>query len=160
MDLAMGLAAGYLATKVMDRARYAPQQATPPAAPNDKEASARSLVQLVGVRVGMEPDTPELGLLGRVVHEGFGMGWGSLYGLLRRHSGMSPLGAGLCIGSAILLVIDGAVHPALGIASPLRIHPPAKHARRLAGRLIYGLTIAVVAEGLHRVRRPARVRDD
>ena len=63
-------------------------------------------------------------LAGTAVHYGLGMAWGPVYGLLRRHGRMQPLGAGVLTGASLSLIVDEGLSPALGFSAPNRDYPP------------------------------------
>jgi uncharacterized membrane protein YagU involved in acid resistance len=156
VDLAVGVAAGLVATRVTDRAQRALYRLTPPSEkarepdfPQGSSAmvAAQKTVELLDV----EPDEDGLKALKSAIHYGLGLGWGALYGLLRRYSQMTPIGAGTVTGASLSLIIDEALSPALGITAPSRCYPVSSHARGLLTHLIYGLVLAAVAEGLYRL---------
>jgi hypothetical protein len=163
-DWAVALAAGYVATKVTDRAQRALWRATPksekarePEAPQG--SSAKSAAQLLCEWCGITPTEPRLRLLKQSIHYGLGIGWGSIYGFLRRQSKMTPIGAGVVTGTSLSLIIDEALNPALGITPPAREYPTSSHIRGLFTHLVYGLALAAVAEGLYRLaQQPRAVR--
>lgn len=154
VGLGIGILAGLVATEVTDRAQHVLWKATPASEkvrePSLEESSAGSAAVRLCQALGVEPNDRELGILKNLVHYGLGAGWGSLYGLMRRYSGMSPLGAGIATGSSLSLIIDEALNPALGITPPSSAYPASSHLRGYLTHLIYGLTIAVTAEALHR----------
>lgn len=162
-DWAIALAAGYVATKLTDQAQRALWQATPESEkarePQTQDgSSARSAARLLCEWCGFEPTDQRLRRLKKVVHYGLGLGWGSVYGFLRRRDGMSPLAAGIATGSSLSIIIDEGLNPVLGITPPPKAYPPSSHARGLATHLVYGLAVAVTAEGLHRLAHHGQAR--
>jgi uncharacterized membrane protein YagU involved in acid resistance len=156
LDLAIGLAAGSLATKVTDLVQGPLSHATPerekarePEMPEG--SSAMTAARKTAGLAGADPDKKELQYLKSAVHYGLGAGWGTLYGPLRRHGGMSAIGAGVAVGTALSLVIDEALNPALNITPPARAYPASSHLRGLLAHLVYGVAVAATAEGLYRV---------
>jgi hypothetical protein len=156
VDWAVALAAGYVATKITDQAQRALWQATPecekarePDVPDG--SSARSAARLLCEWCSIEPTHERLSRLKTVVHYGLGLGWGSIYGFLRRRDSMRPLAAGVLTGTSLSLVIDEALNPLLGITPPAHRYPASSHARGFLTHLIYGLAVAAAAEGLHRL---------
>jgi uncharacterized membrane protein YagU involved in acid resistance len=85
------------------------------------------------------------------------MAWGPLYCLLRRHGGMRPLGAGLVAGTALSLVVDEGLTPALGLSAPNRAYPAATHVRGFLAHLVWGAAAALAAEAAYRVTGTAPV---
>ncbi|QKT02629.1 hypothetical protein HUS23_01725 [Ectothiorhodospiraceae bacterium 2226] len=153
-DWAIALAAGYLATKVTEQAQVLLWRATPPSArarePRLPEgSSARQAARLVCDAAGIEPRPERLGFMKRCIHYGLGLGWGSVYGFLRRRSRMRPLGAGIVAGASMSLIVDETLNPALGITPPSEAYPASAHLRGFASHLVYGLALAGAAEGLH-----------
>lgn len=156
MDLAIGMAAGFVATKVTDRAQRLLYQITPETEkarePKDPEgSSAMRAAKKTAELVDAEPDRDALRALKNAIHYGLGMGWGGLYGLLRRYSQMTPVGAGIVTGTSLSLIIDEALSPALGLTAPSRAYPVSSHARGLLTHIVYGLSLAAAAEALYRL---------
>lgn len=155
-DLAIGVVAGLVATKVTEFAQetlYKPM----PAAIKEKEervspgpppkVAARKTAGLLGYK--LTEKQAELG--GLAVHYGLGAAWGPIYGLLRRYSKMQPLGAGFVTGAAMSLIVDEALTPALDFSAPSRAYPTITHARGLIGHLVFGAVVALTAEAIYRV---------
>ena len=100
-DVAVGLFAGFVATKVTDLAQGPLRRATPEGAkrrearvspgPSSSQVAARRIAE----RLGRPLDDRWLRPAAKAVHHGLGMAWGPVYCLLRRRGGMRPLGAGL-----------------------------------------------------------------
>lgn len=158
IDWVAGLAGGYLATKVTDRAQRALWRATPqpekarePDLPEGSSAgaAARQLSQ----QVDAVPTERQLQLTKRGIHYGLGISWGWTYCLLRRYSGMSAPGAGIATGMILSLVVDEALNPALGITARSRTYPVSAHVRGFLTHIVYGLSVAAAAEALHRLGR-------
>jgi hypothetical protein len=154
-DWAIALAAGYVATKITDRAQRALWRATPEA---EKErepqvehgSSARSAAHLLCTWCHVEPTESRVSLVKDCVHYGLGMAWGSVYGILRRRNHVRPVPAALITGISLSLVIDEALNPALGITPPATAYPASSHLRGLLTHVIYGIAVAAAAEVMHR----------
>jgi hypothetical protein len=106
VDLAVGVAAGLVATRVTDRAQRALYRLTPPSEkarePDFPQgSSAMVAAQKTAGLLDVEPDEDGLKALKSAIHYGLGLGWGALYGLLRRHSQMTPIGAGTVTGGPV-----------------------------------------------------------
>ncbi len=165
-DVAVGLLAGFVATKATDLAQGPLRRATPDnvkrrearvsPGPSSSQVAARRLAE----RLGRPADDRRLRPLARAVHHGLGMAWGPVYCLLRRHVGMRPLGAGLAAGAALSLVVDEGLTPALGLSAPNRAYPVATHVRGLLAHLVWGAAAALAAEAVYRLTgttpRPGR----
>ena len=162
-DVAVGLLAGFVATKATDLAQGPLRRATPEGAkrrearvspgPSSSQVAARRLAE----RLGCPADDRRLRPLARAVHHGLGMAWGPVYCLLRRHCGMRPLGAGLVAGAALSLVVDEGLTPALGLSAPNRDYPAATHVRGFLAHLVWGGAAALAAEAAYRVTGTAPV---
>ncbi len=110
VDIAVGLAAGLVATWATDLAQGPLRRATPEGAkrrearvspgPSSSQVAARRIAE----RLGRPADDRRLRPLAKAVHHGLGMAWGPVYCLLRRHAGMPPLGTGLVAGAALDVV--------------------------------------------------------
>jgi len=92
------------------------------------------------------------------IHYGLGVAWGPIYSLLRRHSRMEPVGAGLVTGAAMSLIVDEALTPALGFSAPSRDYPTATHLQGIVGHLVYGAAAALTAEAIYRLTDTAPER--
>jgi uncharacterized membrane protein YagU involved in acid resistance len=157
VDLAVGLAAGLVATKVTDLAQGPLRRATPEGVrrrearvspgPSSSHVAARRIAE----RVGRSVEDRRLRPLAKTVHHGLGMAWGPVYCLLRRRGGMRPLGAGLAAGAALSLVVDEGLAPALGLSAPNRAYPAATHVRGFLAHLIWGAAAALAAEAIYRL---------
>src|SRR3954464_3418512 len=155
-DVAIGCVSGLVATKVyglVQEALYRPmprdvkrweEQVRP--GPSSQVAASRMAEGL-----GYPLDEQERELAGCAVHYGLGMAWGPMYGLLRRHGGMQPLGAGALTGTTLSLIVDEGLAPALGFSAPNRDYPALTHVRGLLNHLAYGAAVAVTAEVLYRL---------
>ncbi len=135
VDVAVGLLAGFVATKATDLAQEPLRRATPDSVrrrearvspgPSSSQVAARKIAE----RLGRPADDRRLAPAAKAVHYGLGMAWGPVYCLLRRRGGMRPLGAGLVAGAALSLVVDEGLTPALGLSAPNRTYPAATHIR-------------------------------
>lgn len=85
--------------------------------------------------------------------------WAPVYAYLRRRRpGLRPVPAGLVMGSAMSLVADEAITPALGFSAPNRAYPLSTHLRGFAAHLAFGLAVAALTEAMWclRGRRPGQ----
>src|SRR3954454_21921686 len=113
-DVAIGCVSGLVATKVyglVQEALYRPmprdvkrQEEKVRPGPSSQVAASRMAESL-----GCPLDEQERELAGRTLHYGVGIGWGPVYGLLRRHGGMP---AGALTGAFLWLILDEGVVPA------------------------------------------------
>ena len=154
VDVAVGLAAGLVATKLYGLVQAAFYRSTPKnvrqeeervrPAPSSEIAAAKTAESL-----GYSLDERQRKLAGNAVHYGLGATWGPIYGLLRRHGGMQPLGAGVLTGDSLSLIVDEGLTPALGFSAPNRDYPALTHVRGFLNHLAYWAAVAVTAETLY-----------
>ncbi len=156
-DIAVGLLAGLVATQVTNLAQGPLRRLTPrhvkvwerlarPGASSSLVAARK-----VTSRLAPSMSKQQTELLGKVIHNGIGMAWGPVYGLLRRHGSMTPIGAGLATGTSMSLVLDEVVVPFLGLSAPNRDYPILTHVRGFTAHLVYGAVAALMTEGVHRL---------
>jgi uncharacterized membrane protein YagU involved in acid resistance len=88
--------------------------------------------------------------LGSALHYGFGATAGALYGLLARRWPAAAFGRGTGYGTAVWLVADELVVPAMGIADSPTHTPLRRHAYALVGHWAYGLALDLVRRALSR----------
>ena len=97
VDIAVGLLAGFVATKATDLAQGPLRRATPDnvkrreARVSPGPSSSHVAARRVAERLGRPVEDRRLRPLARAVHHGLGMAWGPVYCLLRRHGGLNPL---------------------------------------------------------------------
>ena len=156
VDVAIGLVAGLVATKVTEYAQEALYGVTPDTIKEREERVRPGLppqiaAQKSAAALGLQLDEGQLQSAGMAIHYGLGMLWGPVYGLLRRHSRMDPLGAGFVTGATFSLIVDEALTPALGFSAPSRNYPTLTHLRGFVGHLIFGATAALTAEAIYRL---------
>jgi uncharacterized membrane protein YagU involved in acid resistance len=78
-----------------------------------------------------------LARLGNVVHWGYGMAWGALYGVLHDRVPAFSKAAGLPFGIAFWIVGDELVTTAFKLTPPPQTFPIDAHVRGLAGHLAF-----------------------
>lgn len=154
-DLAIGVVAGLVATKVTEFAQDALYKPMPAAIKKREERvspgpSPQVAAEKTAATMGYKLTKKQAELGGLAVHYGLGAAWGPIYGLLRRYSKMQPLGAGFVTGAAMSLIVDEALTPALGFSAPSRKYPTVTHARGLVGHLVFGAVVALTAEAIYR----------
>lgn len=160
-DLALAPLAGYLGTKVMEpigtwlyeresQADRDLEEAVRPGPPY------RIAAQKSAALIGLELSEPALDKAALVFHYGLAVSWAPTYALLRRHTGLGPVAAGLASGAAMSALIDEGLTPALGFSAPNRAYPAAARFRGVVAHLAFGLAVAAVTEAGWRVlrRRP------
>jgi hypothetical protein len=148
-----GLAAGLLATYVMDGAAEALYGLTSDEdKAKERAAQSESALSLAAERIlvaiGRDaPDEALVGQVGNALHWAFGTSSGALYGLLdatipKFHR---TLGAPLIVA---LIAFDEFGLAALGLAQTPERYPAATHVRSIFGHLVYGAVLAVGYRGL------------
>jgi uncharacterized membrane protein YagU involved in acid resistance len=165
VDLAVGVAAGLVATKVTEQGQMALWKLTPESTRKEEQdvrpgPPPKMAASQTSKWLDLDLNKKQMKMLAQGMHFGLGVGWAPLYGLLRRYSRMSPLGAGIITGMSMSIIVDEALNPALGFTAPSDEYPPATHVRGVLGHLVYGLAVAGVAEALYRLmdRRPGRAQ--
>ncbi len=157
-DLAVSALAGYLGTKAMeplseklyelesasDRAREDDARPGPP-----YRIAAEKTLRLLGVK----PTEQQLDRAALVFHYGLAISWSPLYALLRRRARLRPIPAGLAMGTAMSVLADELMTPALGFSAPDRAYPLVTHLRGVAAHLAFGLAVAAVTETTWWLRR-------
>lgn len=75
--------------------------------------------------------------------------WGAVYMLLRRRTDLSPMPAGLLVGTAMSLLVDEGMTPLLGFTAPNRDYPLVTRLRGFVAHLVFGLGTAGTAETIY-----------
>lgn len=90
------------------------------------------------------------------MHYGLALSWSPLYALLRRTTRMTPLGAGLVLGTAMSVIADEIMTPMAGFSAPNRAYPLATHLRGFVAHQVFGMAVAATCEGIWALfqRRP------
>jgi hypothetical protein len=150
--LGVGALIGYAASRTMDHATtwfYGHQTQ----ASKDREeelAPGGTLVQLgkqLGTAASRDLDDEQAGRVGLAVHRTMGMLYGMAAAALVRR-GMSPLKAGIAVGTGAWVLVDE------GTAAPqFTAYPVESHLRGVVGHGAFGLTTGLL---LRIVRLPAR----
>lgn len=150
-DLAAASLAGYLGTKAMepvsmklyeleseqDRARENTARPGPP-----YRIAAEKTARLLGLQLS-EQQMQQSAML---FHYGLAVSWAPVYAVLRRRGRLRPIPAGLAMGSAMSLIADEGITPALGFSAPNRAYPLVTHLRGYLAHLAFGLGVAAVTE--------------
>lgn len=119
----------------------------------DGEPATETVARLAHEAVtGDEPEDDRRATLGQVVHWGYGMLVGALYGALRDDDADGlDVGGGLGYGAALWLLGDEIAVPVLGLARGPTAHPASMHASMFGAHLVYGATTAAANRALSRV---------
>jgi hypothetical protein len=151
IDLGLSAVAGYVGTKAMEpvsmklyefepAAARAREDAARPGAPY--RIAAEKITQALGVELSEE----RLDQLALAFHYGLAIQWAPLYPLLRRHTSLGPVAAGLATGAAMSVVADELMTPAFGFSAPNLDYPLVTHARGFTAHLVFGLAVAATVE--------------
>jgi hypothetical protein len=144
----LGVGAGYLASKLMDRVTTAYQERQSEGSRQREkelqeepayEKAAERLAQLRGENLDQER-AQQLGLR---LHRGLSLSGGVIAGLLTAR-GMNPLGAGVLTGLGLWLFVDEGANALFGLTPPPTAYPRETHVRGLVGHLAYGGTLGVL----------------
>src|SRR5690606_32494294 len=101
---------------------------------------------------GAEPQSDEAkAMLSELVHWGYGLLQGGVYGVLRADAGFPDLSGGIGYGVLLWAAGDELAVPLLGLQSGPTAAPPLQHANRLGAHLFYGAATAVATQLLRRV---------
>jgi len=164
VDVTAGIAVGLLATWTTDLAQRPLRWATPDSVKHREKrlspgpSSSHVAALRIAEELGYPADHRRLGAAAKTVHYGLGMAWGPVYGLLRRHGGLSPLGAGLVAGASLSFIVDEGLPPPLGLSAPTRDSPAATHARGFLAHLVWGAAAALATEAVYRLTGTAPPR--
>ena len=164
VDVAVGISAGLLATWTTDLAQGPLRRTTPDRIKRREErvspgpSSSHVAARRIAEELGRPLDDRRVGAAAKAVHYGLGMAWGPVYGLLRRHGGLRPLGAGLVAGASLALIVDEGLTPALGFSAPNRDYPAVTHIRGFLAHLVWGAAAALTSEAMHRLSGTASDR--
>ena len=159
VDLAIGLLAGLAATHVTNLAQKPLKGITPDSVDrHERKVRPGASSSLVAARklargLDLSPSPRQEERLGTAIHFATGIGWGPVYGALRRYGGLGPVGAALTSGAAMSLILDEALVPALGLSAPNHRYHAATRVRGFVAHLVYGAAAGVATEGLRRLAR-------
>lgn len=88
---------------------------------------------------------------GEAMHYAMGGGSGMIYGVAAEIEPLTTFGAGLPFGTAVWIVADDLVVPALGLSKPVTDFPLSTHAYGLSSHLVYGFTTEVTRRAVRRL---------
>jgi hypothetical protein len=146
-EVLLGIGAGYLASRLMDRVTTAYQERQSEASQQrekelqEEPAYVKAAERLAEVR-GQQLDQRRADRLGLRLHRGLGLSGGLTAGLLVAR-GMNPLGAGLLTGLGLWLVVDEGANALFGLTPPPTAYPRETHVRGLVGHLAYGSALGI-----------------
>jgi hypothetical protein len=101
---------------------------------------------------GSEPQTDEAkSILSQLVHWGYGLSQGGVYGVMHADAGFPDLSGGIGQGTLLWALGDELAVPLLGLQSGPTAVPPVQHANRLGAHLFYGVATAATTQLLRRL---------
>ena len=100
---------------------------------------------------GEDPGSATERALSLLVHWGYGLGQGGVYGALRGGAAGSPLVEGAVFGMVLWLLGNELAAPLLGLPSGRGAAPALGHLNRLGARVSYGLGCALTTRLLYKV---------
>jgi hypothetical protein len=155
-DAGRGAVAGVIGTVLMDGLRYwryrrrggeqdvlSWEFGSHPATWGEAPAPARTGRVLVKALLGRDVPVARAGLVGTVMHWGYGPGWGAQFGVLAAHSAVRPgvvSGAGF---GALVWTSDYVTLPLLGVYEPIWRYKPGILRDDLTAHLVYGIGTGV-----------------
>jgi hypothetical protein len=154
-DLAVGAAAGYVGSRVMDQvttavyARTSEEDKRREKAANPEGTGLSVGTAIAGV-LGKEGDAAEAYVLAGRFHRGLGLTYGAVAAALVRR-GVPPLQAGLVTGAGAFVLVDELALSA--VLPPPSAYPAASHLRGVAGHLSLGATVGVLLAVVQRISR-------
>ena len=155
-DAARGLASGFVASWIMEKAQSqisklggAATKEREERAMNDEPATARA-AEAAARGVGVDLDDKGKATGGRIVHYTYGAGWGAAYALLSRRVRFPLIASGLAFGGLLWLLSDEGLVPLFGLSKSPRSYPASVHLKALLAHLVYGTATAVAERVLPR----------
>jgi uncharacterized membrane protein YagU involved in acid resistance len=150
-EIGAGLIGGYVGTKVMEPVEMKLYEMEPETARKQEDAvrpgspyeiAARKTTELLGVHLS-DQQVKTVGTL--FFHYGLGLSWGVLTVVFQRRTKLNPVLAGALSGTAMWILVEEGMTPALGLSAPDRAYPLATHVRAFLGHVVFGVTAASAA---------------
>lgn len=150
-DAALSVVAGYAGTKAMEPVSMKLYELESDTAREREDAARpgppyRLAAEKISSLLGLNLDEDKMGKASMAMHYGLAVSWAPLYPLLRRHTALGPVAAGLATGAAMSAIADELMTPALGFSAPNRKYPLVTHARGFVAHLAFGLAVAATVE--------------
>lgn len=155
-DVGIGLAAGMVATRTSAPIQEFLYRLTPQSVKRRENrvrpgSPTENAAKKLAARTGAKLNDKQLKTASSAIHYGSGLPWGAVYSLLRRHSGMTPVGAALATAASMWLILDESLTPAMGFSAPDYEYPIGTHIRGLGTHLLFGAVAGAAAEALYRL---------
>ncbi len=100
---------------------------------------------------GVELDKKTKQKYGNVVHWGYGIMWGGLFGALRDRAPLVGTANGVGFGTGLWLIDDEVMMPLIGLSPPSTKFPWQNHARAAVNHVAYGATLGLTHGLLRKV---------
>ena len=108
---------------------------------------AERLIHQAGIEV--TPERKER--VGKAIHWSYGLGWGALYGVVRRRVPVFARAGGLLFGISFALVGDELMNSVMGLSAPPKEFPIDAHVRGLLGHVAFTAAADGTVRGLDAV---------
>jgi putative membrane protein len=147
-----GLAGGLVAAFVMSEFQTAVSAFNENrSSSGDMPANEKAAVEISENVFEHEMTKPAREQAGEAVHYAMGGVSGMIYGAASELAPISTVGAGLPFGTAVWLIADDVLVPALGLSKPVTEFPLSTHAYALGSHLVYGLTTDLVRRAVRQI---------
>ncbi|HZQ56092.1 MAG TPA: DUF1440 domain-containing protein [Bryobacteraceae bacterium] len=142
--LAAGAAAGVLGSWAMNQFQAmlsrASQRSRQQQQSSDEPATVKAARKLSRSVLHRDLEDSEKEFAGEIAHYGTGVVSGAMYGATVAAFPVASAGLGLAFGTALWLIADETMVPALGFSKGPIEYPISSHASALASHLVYGVT--------------------
>jgi putative membrane protein len=156
--LAAGLLAGLVASYAMNAFQTATSRLSQPAEPKrprrktqgyeDSDLATAKVASVLSENVLHHRLSPyQKDIADPAVHYAVGAALGGLYGVAAEFAPQVTAGAGLPFGTAVAVVLDEGVVPAVGLSAPPWDSSASTHLYSLSSHLVFGLTVELVRRG-------------
>lgn len=149
---ALGAIGGVIGASCMSALRMAAHRA----GLLDKQVP-QAVEEWVSHGTGIHPGFAGHQALTQLIHLGYGMGWGALYGVLAGSRRGATVAKGSTFGTAQWAVGFLGLLPALGIARPAWKQSTTENSLNIAAHLLYGVVTALMTEELARQPEQSRL---
>ena len=149
--LIAGLAASFVMGQYQTLLSSLAEKEESPGQPEDEPATVKAAEEISEEVFDHKLSTSEKGQAGEAMHYAMGGVSGLIYGAAAEIEPLATTGAGLPFGTAVWLVADDLVVPALGLSKPPTEYTLSTHAYALSSHLVYGLTTELVRKWLRRL---------
>lgn len=143
-SLAAGAAAGVLGSWVMNQFQAllsrASQSGEQQQQSSDEPATVKAAREVSRSVLYRDLEDSEKETAGEIAHYAMGVVSGAVYGATAAAFPTASAGLGVVFGTALWLIADETMVPALGLSKAPMEYPVSSHASALASHLVYGVT--------------------